>query len=348
MAEQFIKLVDDTGNTGKKIRVLENTVGGNVVEQQVLSLADSAGNLLEGTSGALPVKHGATPAVTGNLTAQTTTITGAPAAGSTLAATVTGYSRVAVQVTGTYVGTLAFDGSNDGGTTYNVLSATRSDGAAVEQSSGALTNVTRLWFVDVAGLTTFRLRCAAYTSGTLVITITPVAGHGGLTRSVQGNVASAATDSGNPVKVGGVYNTTAPALTAGQRGDLQVDPAGNLKVAPLPPGSAVADSHTGAATVLNCTLAGAVGKTTYLAGFTLTGLGATAAGSIQITTTGLATNLNFTLPIPAGVTVGVTPLVVSFDPPLPASAPNTPIVVQVPSFGAGNTVASSEAHGFQV
>jgi len=45
----------------------------------------------------------------------------------------------------------------------------------------------------------------------------------------RGNVASGVTDSGNPVKVGGVYNTSPPTLTNGQRGDLQVDASGNLK-----------------------------------------------------------------------------------------------------------------------
>lgn len=40
---------------------------------------------------------------------------------------------------------------------------------------------------------------------------------------------SGATDSGNPVKIGAVYNTTAPTLTNGQRGDVQLDSRGNLK-----------------------------------------------------------------------------------------------------------------------
>jgi hypothetical protein len=46
----------------------------------------------------------------------------------------------------------------------------------------------------------------------------------------QGNVASAATDAGNPVKVGAKYNATRPTFTDGQRADLQVDPRGNLGV----------------------------------------------------------------------------------------------------------------------
>lgn len=36
-----------------------------------------------------------------------------------------------------------------------------------------------------------------------------------------GNVASAASDSGNPVKIGGVYNTATPTYSNGQRADLQ-------------------------------------------------------------------------------------------------------------------------------
>ena len=46
----------------------------------------------------------------------------------------------------------------------------------------------------------------------------------------RGNVASGAADSGNPVKVGGRYNSTPPTLTDGQRGDVQLDVSGNLKI----------------------------------------------------------------------------------------------------------------------
>lgn len=44
--------------------------------------------------------------------------------------------------------------------------------------------------------------------------------------TVTGNVASGATDSGNPVKTGGVYNSTTPTFTNGQRADTQVDTTG--------------------------------------------------------------------------------------------------------------------------
>lgn len=48
--------------------------------------------------------------------------------------------------------------------------------------------------------------------------------------AVQGGVASGATDSGNPQKMGGKYNASAPTLTDGQRGDLQLDASANTKV----------------------------------------------------------------------------------------------------------------------
>ena len=47
---------------------------------------------------------------------------------------------------------------------------------------------------------------------------------------VQGDVASGAADSGNPVKVGGKYNATPPTLDDGDRGDLELDANGNTKV----------------------------------------------------------------------------------------------------------------------
>ena len=48
--------------------------------------------------------------------------------------------------------------------------------------------------------------------------------------TVQGDVASAATDSGNPVKIGAKYNSTQPTVTDGQRVDLQATTRGALKV----------------------------------------------------------------------------------------------------------------------
>jgi hypothetical protein len=46
----------------------------------------------------------------------------------------------------------------------------------------------------------------------------------------QGSSDSGTSDSGYPVKVGGKYNAAAPTFSDGQRGDLQLDTSGNLKI----------------------------------------------------------------------------------------------------------------------
>ena len=53
---------------------------------------------------------------------------------------------------------------------------------------------------------------------------------GSTDQEVVGNVADNAADSGNPVKVGGKYNASAPTYADGDRADLQVDTNGNIKV----------------------------------------------------------------------------------------------------------------------
>lgn len=102
-----------------------------------------------------------------------------------------------------------------------------------------------------------------------------------------------------------------------------------------------------AAAANNQTLAGAASLRTYISGAMISGGGATAASVIQVTITGLTNTLSFNIAVPAGAAVGIQTLQLLFDPPLPASADNTAIVVNVPSFGAGNTNASASAWGFQ-
>lgn len=97
------------------------------------------------------------------------------------------------------------------------------------------------------------------------------------------------------------------------------------------------------------TLAGVASKTTYISGFQITASGATAALVVDATVTGLVSGTaTYTFTFPAGVTVGATPLVVLFDPPVPASAANTAIVVTLPSGGAGAAHAAVNAQGFQL
>lgn len=110
-----------------------------------------------------------------------------------------------------------------------------------------------------------------------------------------------------------------------------------------------ASSGNVAATATTATLTGVAGKFTYITGFFVTGAGATAASNILITVTGLLGGTQtYVLPIPvlAGTGLNGLPLLVTFSDPLQSSAVNTSIVVNVPSFGAGNVNAAVVAVGF--
>ena len=113
-------------------------------------------------------------------------------------------------------------------------------------------------------------------------------------------------------------------------------------------GISLTASATGAASAITATLAAAVGKTTFITGFQITGAGATGASVIVVTITGVITGtMSYDIVVPAGVTASITPLIVTFPVAVPASATNTTIVVNVPSFGAGNTNSAVAAQGFQ-
>lgn len=110
--------------------------------------------------------------------------------------------------------------------------------------------------------------------------------------------------------------------------------------------------HSSSGNVANiaatATLAAAVGKTTYISGFEVTGGGATAAALVLATITGLlGGTATYTVSVVAGAAAGNPALVVEFAPPLPASAVNTAIVVSVPALGVGSTNSCVVAHGFQ-
>ena len=111
-----------------------------------------------------------------------------------------------------------------------------------------------------------------------------------------------------------------------------------------------------AAAAANATLPANANLTTFIEGFDITGLGATAASEIVVTITGLTTACDtptFNINIPAGITTQINASSPNggysyrFPTPLPGSAINTAVVVNVPSFGAGNTNACCTAYGFQ-
>lgn len=73
-----------------------------------------------------------------------------------------GLSVVGVQISGTFSGTVTFEGSMDGTTWAAVLSRKVVDGTSVTTATAP-----GLYQAPVAGLTQFRVRVSAYTSGNI-------------------------------------------------------------------------------------------------------------------------------------------------------------------------------------
>lgn len=92
-------------------------------------------------------------------------------------------------------------------------------GAAIYGTAGTA-NANVLTIQGIASGTTVPVT-GTLTTVTTVTTVSTVTG---------GGVASAAADSGNPLKIGGKYNASPITLTDGNRGDLQLDVNGYVKI----------------------------------------------------------------------------------------------------------------------
>jgi hypothetical protein len=130
------------------------------------------------------------------------------------------------------------------------------------------------------------------------------------------------------------------------------DPVSGLPIDPSSPNpSGTTQVNASSGNVANAAAVAALpavaAKTNYLSGFEISGSGATAGLPVTVTVAGiLGGTQSFTYTFAAGVLVGNQPLVMSFFPPLQASAVNTAITVTCPAGGAGNTNNVANAHGY--
>lgn len=78
---------------------------------------------------------------------------------------VRGYNTVGLQVSGTFVGTIVFEGTINGDSFVQIYGVDPNGGSEENQATAA-----GLFLVPVAGLTAFRARISAYTSGSITVT----------------------------------------------------------------------------------------------------------------------------------------------------------------------------------
>lgn len=140
---------------------------------------------------------------------------------------------------------------------------------------------------------------------------------------------------------------TGYAVIPNSDGSLSTKPGGVLPS--LPAGATMVQASS--ANVANASAVAALpavaNKTNYVSGIEVTASGATAGLPVVATLAGLLGGTkNYIFTFPAGVLVPAQPLIVPFDPPLPASAVNTAITLTVPASGAGGTNCTANIRGF--
>lgn len=159
---------------------------------------------------------------------------------------INGLTTTLFKVTGTFVGTIIIEGSNDLFVTAGQQLQFMIEPAAWTQSNQVISQTTLAGYYRVlnpAGYPRIRARMSAYTSGSVTIVWSGSVGQSASTvvnsdpfnfnSQIVGNVASGAADTigynnVNPVKIGGKYNAALPTFTDGNRGDVQIDINGRL------------------------------------------------------------------------------------------------------------------------
>lgn len=139
--------------------------------------------------------------------------------------------------------------------------------------------------------------------------------------------------------------------THADKGSRSADLVATVETAPYAIGATprIAGSGNVANASAAATLTPTATTTAYISGFEVTGAGATAGAAVTVTVVGLLGGTrSYTYTFATGAAVGNPPLVVPFNPPLPASAINTAIVVTCPASGAGGTNNTVVAHGFYI
>lgn len=130
-------------------------------------------------------------------------------------------------------------------------------------------------------------------------------------------------------------------------GDLQFESLN--RASDLAAATVVVVSDQKAAAAASAVVTASATQTAYLDKVIVGGLGATSAGTAVLTISGaIGADITFPIVIPAGVTVGLTPFVLGFNPPLPGAVLGDDITVTLASFGAGNTRADLSVIGHLV
>lgn len=260
--------------------------------------------------------------------ADTTMQNAAVAVGNGTVLNTTGYGTATIQITGAFVGTVTFEGTQNG-VDYDFLAATKL-GAAAIASTATGPGIYRL---AVANLTNVRARISAYTSGSITaVGRTTNAPFG--TKFIQiasgqaaipswGHGTTAAVVPANATFVGLRAATINPTNAAnGNLVGAMGDKAGRTVTTPVQVRELVAAQRTALAAITETTIIAAGGAGVFN---DITQLIITTAGAAAATLTikdGTAGTTIMVLNYPNAALAPGAPLVINFNPPLPQAAAN--------------------------
>lgn len=310
-------------------------------------LCDVNGNgIALNAAGALPIASQAAASVSGTLqNAATATGNGTPLP-------VLGLSSVAATVTGITTATITWEATEDN-TNWSSVNAVQSGTNTI----GTTATANGDYVLSCAGFQQVRARISAYTSGTITVTAHAVPSQNE-PRVVNANIVAGSAVIGSTT----IQATSGTALTADQTNSIlktslygkntaaadtnvSVDSGGAVRVSLQGNQTPVTGSAAVAANTSNSAALPAVAsKTNYVTGFSVTTQGGTGAAAGAVTLTGVITG---TMTFEAGAAANnPVQMFVTFPAPIPASAVNTAITVNVPTLGANTGAAACTIYGF--
>lgn len=194
------------------------------VRTSLIGTATITGTVNQGTAAAGTAGW---PIIAGNTPRSSAAWTSATAIDTTLALSVTGYpaTLITVNTTSTFTaGTLNFEASDDGGTTWFTIGVTRSDSGNTETTYILPVNTKQAWQNGNAGFSDVRIRLnpAITGTGTATIAIRATAG------AVDPSISALLPDVTGASVTLGALNATAQIVLSGRQSASSIIATGNL------------------------------------------------------------------------------------------------------------------------
>ena len=245
-----------------------------------------------------------------------------------------------------FTGTVNFEGSEDG-TNFDTIEIDQSSSGTIASSvTGSTTTSIHTYVASVSGLQSVRARVSSFSAGTVTVTahaapetfsthainVAQLGGVAILFMNADGQTAAQI-----PMDGVGLFNGTTIDRWKGDSGAARVSL--QAQGTPVTGSAAVAVNTSNSAA-----LPAVASKTNYITGFSVTTQGGTGAAAGAVTVTG---PISGTLTFEVGAAAN-NPVVFihTFPHPIPASAVNTAITVNVPALGANTGAAACTIYGY--